>query len=101
MNSEDYFLPSSALQYGIAPHILMQANAALVDTQMKALREVGHVPTVTSLPRFLGRPDSPGDPTIDGWLSAFDVFVRQCGEAEGARAVLLLDYIGGCAKEEA
>ena len=82
-------------------HILMQANAALVETLVKALREVGHAPTVTSLPRFLGRPDSPDDPTIDEWLSAFDVFVRQCGVAEGERAVLLLDYLGGCAKEEA
>ena len=82
-------------------HILMQANAALVETLVKALREVGHAPTVTSLPRFIGRPDSPDDPTIDEWLSAFDVFVRQCGVAEGERAVLLLDYLGGCAKEEA
>ena len=82
-------------------HILMQANAALAETLVKALREVGHAPTVTSLPRFLGRPDSPDDPTIDEWLSAFDVFVRQCGVAEGERAVLLLDYLGGCAKEEA
>ena len=82
-------------------HILTQANAALVETLVKALREVGHAPTVTSLPRFLGRPDSPDDPTIDEWLSAFDVFVRQCGVAEGERAVLLLDYLGGCAKEEA
>ena len=49
----------------------MQANAALVETLVKALREVGHAATVTSLPRFLGRPDSPDDPTIDEWLSAF------------------------------
>ena len=40
-------------------HILMQANAALVETLVKALREVGHAATVTSLPRFLGSPDSP------------------------------------------
>ena len=51
-------------------HILMQANAALVETLVKALREVGHAATVTSLPRFLGRPDSPDDPTIDEWLSS-------------------------------
>ena len=82
-------------------HILMQANAAFVETLVKALREVGHAPTVTSLPRFLGRPDSPGDPTIDEWLSSFDLFARQCGVAEGDRAVLLVDYLGGCAKEEA
>ena len=81
-------------------HILMEANAALVETLVKALREVGHAPTVSTLPRFLGRPDSPGDPTIDEWLSSFDLYVRQCGVAEGDRAVLLVDYLGGCAKEE-
>ena len=54
-------------------HILMEANAALVETLVKALREVGHAPTVSTLPRFLGRPDSPGDPTIDEWLSSFDL----------------------------
>ena len=82
-------------------HILMEANEALVETLVKALREVGHAPTVSTLPRFLGRPDSPGDPTIDEWLSSFDLYVRQCGVAEGDRAVLLVDYLGGCAKEEA
>ena len=82
-------------------HILMQADAALVETLVKALQEVGHAPTVSTLPRFLGRPDSPGDPTIDEWLSSFDLYVRQCGVAEGDRAVLLVDYLGGCAKEEA
>ena len=54
-------------------HILMEANAALVETLVKALREVGHAPTVSTLPRFLGRSDSPGDPTIDEWLSSFDL----------------------------
>ena len=39
-------------------------------------------PTV-SLPRFLGRPESSGDPTSGEWLSDFDVFVRQCGVAGG------------------
>ena len=57
-------------------HILMEANAALVETLVTALREVGHAPTVSTLPRFLGRPGSPGDPTIDEWLSSFDLYVR-------------------------
>ena len=96
------FCGASAMPSAIRmSHILMQANAAFVETLVKALREVGHAPTVTILPRFLGRPDSPGDPTIDEWLSSFDLFARQCGVAEGDRAVLLLDYLGGCAKEEA
>ena len=60
----------------------MQANAALVETLVNALQEVGHAPTV-SLPHLLGRPQSPSDPTIDEWLSDVDVFVRQCGVPEG------------------
>ena len=41
------------------------------------------------------------DPTIDQWLADFDVFVRQCGVSEGEkRAVLLIDYLGGDAKDE-
>ena len=70
----------------------MQANAALVDILLKALQGVGH--------RFLGRPESPSDSTIDEWLSDFDVFVRQCGVPEEERAVVLVDYLGGCAKQE-
>ena len=75
---------------------------ALVETLVKALQGVGHVPTHTavSLPRFLGRPQSPSDPTIDQWLADFDVFVRQCGVPEEERAVVLVEYLGGCAKEE-
>ena len=31
----------------------------------------------------------------------FDMFLRQCGVPEEERAVVLMDYLGGCAKEEA
>ena len=37
---------------------------------------------------------------FDEWLSDFDVFVRQCGVPEGERAVVLVDYIAGSAKQE-
>ena len=57
-------------------------------------------PPFVSMPRFLGHPELPSDPTIDQWLADFDVFVRKCGVPEGERAVVLVDYIGGCAKEE-
>ena len=82
-------------------HLFMQANAALVETLVKALQGVRHAPAPTvSLPRFLGRPESPGDPTIYEWLTDFDVFVRQCGVPEAERAMALIDNLGGCAKEE-
>ena len=70
---------------------------------MNALQGVRHAPTSTvrsSLPRFFGRPESPGELTIGEWLSEFDVFVRQCGVPEGERALVLVDYLGGCAKKE-
>ena len=82
-------------------HLFMQANAALLDTLVNALQVMRHAPTPTvSLPRFLGRSESPHNPTIDEWLSDFDVFVRQCCVTEGERVVVLFDHIGGCAKEE-
>ena len=82
-------------------HLFMQANAALVETLVMALQGVRHAPIPTvRLLRFFGRPKSPGELAIDEWLSEFDVFVRQCGVPEGERALVLVDYLGGCAKEE-
>ena len=63
---------------------IAMSHLALVDTLIKALQEVGQVPTPTIiLPRFFGRPQSPSDPTIDEWLADFDVLVRQCSVSEG------------------
>ena len=53
------------------------SQLAMVEAVMKALQGVRHAPAPTiSLPRFLGRPESPDGPTIDEWLSEFDMFVR-------------------------
>ena len=80
---------------------IAMSHLALVETLMKALQGVGQAPIPTiSLTRFFGRPGSPCDPTIDEWLADFDVFVRQCCVPERERAVVLVDYLGGCAKEE-
>ena len=80
---------------------IAMSHLALVETLMKALQGVGQAPTPTiSLTRFFGHPGSPCDPTIDEWLADFDVFVRQCCVPERERAVVLVDYLGGCAKEE-
>ena len=77
------------------------SHLELVETLINALQEIGHAPApIISLPRFIGRPQSPGDPTIDEWLSDFDGFMRQCGVSEGERAVVLVDYLGGCANYE-
>ena len=79
--------PSVSRQTGVIDmsHLFMQANAALVETLVDALQGMRHTPTATvCLPRFIGRPESPGDPTIYEWLSDIDVFVRQCGVPEGS-----------------
>ena len=46
-------------------------------------------PGFTSLPRFLGRPDLPGDPTIDEWLSAFDVLCDRAVWLRGTSGVVI------------
>ena len=79
---------------------LVEANAALIASLVQALQGMRPAPTPTPLQCFLGHPESPGDPTVDEWLADFAVFVRQCGLPEGERAVVLVDYLGGCAKEE-
>ena len=77
------------------------SHLALIETLVKALQGLGHVPTpAVSLPRFFGRPESPGDPKIDEWLADFDVFVRRCGVPEAERAMALIDNLGGCAMDE-
>ena len=41
-----------------------------------------------------------GDPTLIGWLDQFDVYVRHTGVNDTVKAVVLLDHLGGCAREE-
>ena len=81
---------------------LMEANAALVANLVQALQGVRPAPAPTTLQRFLGHPESPGDPTIDEWLFDLEAFVRQCGVPEGKRACLvLIAHLGGRARNEA
>ena len=76
----------------------VRLTGALLASLVQALQGVRPAPT--PLQRFLGHPESLGDPTVDEWLADFDVFVRRCGVPEGERAVVLVDYLGGCAKDE-
>jgi hypothetical protein len=41
-----------------------------------------------------------GDPTLIEWLDQFDVYVRQTGVSDVDKAVVILDHLGGCAREE-
>ena len=49
---------------------LMEANAALVASLVQALQGVRPAPAPTPLQRLLGHPESPGDPTVDEWLTS-------------------------------
>ena len=64
---------------------LMEANTALLASLvLQALQKLRPAPAPTPLQRFLGHPESPGDPTIDEWLLDLDVFVRQWCAGGGA-----------------
>ena len=77
---------------------LLEARAALFASLVHVLQGVHPAPAL--LQRFFSHPESTGKPTIDEWLIDLYLFVRQCGVPEGERAVVLADYLGGCAKEE-
>ena len=42
----------------------------------------------------------PGDPTLVEWLDQFDAYAHQAGVHDTVRAVVLLDHLRGCAREE-
>ena len=48
----------------------------------------------------MGHPMTAGDPTLVEWLDQFDVYARQTEVSGVDRAVVLLDHLGGCAREE-
>ena len=48
----------------------------------------------------MGYPMTAGDPTLVEWLDQFDAYARQAGVNDTVRAVVLLDHLGGCAREE-
>ena len=56
-------------------------------------------PTI-KLAKFMGYPMTAGDPTLVEWLDQFDAYAHQAGVHDTVRAVVLLDHLGGCAREE-
>ena len=49
----------------------------------------------------MGHPVTAGDPTLVEWLDQlFDVYIRQAGVSDVDKAVVILDHLGGCAREE-
>ena len=80
----------------IGPMAAEMAN--ILATALKGLRP-NPVHTLR-LGRFMGHPTKSGDPTVAAWLDEFEVYARQMGVPEGERAILLIDHLGGAAKEK-
>ena len=82
-------------------NFIAQSNFALAEMLARALQGLRPAPIPTiQLGRFMGHPQRAGDPTLADWLDDFCVYARQMAVSEDDRAVILLDHLGGCAKEE-
>ena len=82
-------------------NLIAQSNFALAEMLARALRGLRPAPIpILKLGRFMGHPQRAGDPTLADWLDDFCVYARQMAVSEDDRAVILLDHLGGCAKEE-
>ena len=80
---------------------IAQSNFALAEMLARALQGLRPAPIPTiKLGRLMGHPQRAGDPTLADWLDDFCVYARQMAVSEDDRAVILLDHLGGCAKEE-
>ena len=82
-------------------NLIAQSNVALAETLAHALQGLRPAPVPTiKLGRFMGYPQRSGDPTLADWLDDFFIYARQLGVSGDDRTVVLLDHLGGCAKEE-
>ena len=82
-------------------NLIAQSNFALAEMLARALQGLRPAPIPTiKLGRFMGHPQRAGDPTLADWLDDVCVYARQMALSEDDRAVILLDHLGGCAKEE-
>ena len=81
--------------------LIAQSNAALAATLAGVLHQFRAplAPTI-KLAKFMGHPVTAGDPTLVEWLDQFDVYARQAEVSDVNKAVVLLDHLGGCAREE-
>ena len=81
--------------------LIAQSNAALAATLAGVLQQFRAPPAPTiKLAKFMGYPMTAGDPTLIEWLDQFDVYVRHTGVSDVDKAVVIIDHLGGCAREE-
>jgi len=81
--------------------LIVQSNVALAATLAGVLQQFRALlaPTI-KLAKFMGHPVTAGDPTLVEWLDQFDVYARLEEVSDVDRAVVILDHLGGCAREE-
>ena len=81
--------------------LMAQSNTALAETLATALRGVRAAPIPSAkLIKFLGAPQRSTHPTIVEWLSDFDRYARQFQLSDVDQAVVLLDHLGGAARDK-
>ena len=82
-------------------NLIAQSNDGLAETLAHALQGLRPAPVPTiKLGRFMGHPQISGDPTLADWLDDLFIYARQLVVSGDDRTVVLLDHLGGCAKEE-
>ena len=81
--------------------LIAQASTATAQALAQALGglKIGPTPSV-KLSKFYGYPQKAGDLTVKEWLDEVEVYTRQMGHTDAAKATALIDHLGGAAKEE-
>lgn len=79
----------------------MESQKALADTLTGAFQKLQfhRAPTV-KLSKFNGNPKRPGELTLGEWVDELETYCRQLDLDEPNRVAVLLDYLGGVARDE-
>ena len=81
--------------------LIAQASTATAQALAQALGGLKIGPTSSvKLSKFYGHPQKAGDLTVKEWLDEVEVYTRQMGHTDAAKATALIDHLGGAAKEE-
>ena len=81
--------------------ILAKSHQALAETLAGAFQNitVKRAPAIR-LTKFCGQPNRSSDPTVAGWLSELEAYLRPQNLCEKERVEVALDHLGGSAREE-
>ena len=79
---------------------LQQFAVACGQAFAQSLNSNQRVTTNVRLSKFYGVPKKTGDPTLKEWLHEVDVYARQLGYDNTAKARTIVDHLAGAAREE-